>query len=124
MLNEEVREDRKIFIFNKLRTSHDMLYKIINLNRNYTDFTPYLRAERIIGFETISLYILYNGNNFQYIEYKIESLIVPVSRMETILVDPTDKNSFVNKISTHKLFPLKTEESQVSLVTVLVFILN
>lgn len=115
MLNEEVREDRKIFIFNKLRTSHDMLYKIIDLDREYTDFTPYLSAERILGFETISLYILYNGNNFQYIEYKIDSSIVPISRTEAIVVDPTDRYSFVNKQTNHNLFPLKTEESQVSL---------
>jgi hypothetical protein len=114
MLNEEDPKDKKMFIYNKLRTSHDVLYKIVDLDQRYAEFTPYMFAERIAGFETISLYILYNRNNFQYFEYMINIYIVPTVTDLSIQVDPTDTLSFNRMNSHHEIYPLQTDKSQVS----------
>jgi hypothetical protein len=114
MINEEDPTDKKMFIYSKLRTSHDVLYKIIELDQSYAEFTPYMFAERIAGFETVSLYILYNMNNFQYFEYRINIYIVPVLTDLSIQVDPTDTVSFNRMISHHEIYPLLTDKSQVN----------
>jgi hypothetical protein len=114
MINEEDPKDKKMFIYNKLRTSHDVLYKIIDLDQRYAEFTPYMFAERIDGFETVSLYILYNRNNFQYFEYRVNIYIVPVVTDLSIQVDPTDTVSFNTMISHHEIYPLRTDETQVN----------
>ena len=105
-------KDKRIFIYRITATSHNSLLNVIQLDENYTQYDLYLSTERISGFDSIVIYLFYNGRVYQYIQYQIENTIVPTFKNTTILVDPNDDDSFQTLDVPFKVFPIKTHWSQ------------
>lgn len=112
MQHSQRRGDRKIFIYNLETSSHNSLMNMVDVDEQFKEYSLSLTSEVIRGFDTVMIYLFYNGTIFQYIEYQPNNLLVPVMNQDEIIVDPKDKESFQRLETPFQVFPLRTHFSQ------------
>ena len=110
LVNLEEPSDKRIFIYDLFKTSHNSLNNIIKLNPDFANSDMYLSTEKLPGFQSVYIYIFYEESVYQFITYEPDNSLVPANITEDQIV--STPGSFQDVIVNYELYPIKTEETQ------------
>jgi hypothetical protein len=75
LISKDDPKRKKLFCFNMLKTSHDALYSVIDLDEALYDKRNGLLVESSTFQSTIYIYLFYGGSQYQLIKFEPENLL-------------------------------------------------
>jgi len=112
MVNEEDTSDRRIFIYNMDTTSHNSLVKTITLSPDYAGMHSYLFVQKASGINSVFIYLFFEGQIFQFINFELFSIIIAKDQLVQPFVIHEGENAYQDVTVELDLFPLKTSQYQ------------
>jgi hypothetical protein len=112
MVNEEDPSDKSIFIYDLSNSAHNSLKNIIHLDPNYSQFDNYLSVQKEVGFDSIFIYLFYEGRVYQFITYETESSLVNKFSLNNTFIENMKEGQFDGIEIDFEIYPVKTNDYQ------------
>lgn len=112
MVNQKDVSDKRIFIYDLGNSAHNSLKNIIKLDPAYHQFDNYLSVQKEVGFDSIFIYLFYEGKVYQFITYEPESSLVNKFSRNDTFIENIKNGQFDGNVINFEIYPLKTNDYQ------------